>query len=533
MQAGYSRRRLIAVLVVAGAVLAAWQLDLIGRVSYAIEKGRLEATSEELAGVEQLSRVFRMVARKVRPAVVLIRTSGKAAEEPEQEQGEQEDRSERRRQRELERLPEFWRRFFEDFGPFRFRFEGPRIRPRRRFIAMGSGVIVDAEKGYILTNYHVIEQAGKIRVQLADGRSFVADEIVGTDKLSDLAVIRIKADRLHELEFGDSDAVEVGDYVLAVGNPFGLEGSVSAGIVSAKGRSGMRLPGYQDFIQTDAAINPGNSGGPLVNMRGQIIGINRAIPTVTGAYNGFGFAIPGYRAKRVMERLIREGKVVRGYLGVAIRDLEPGEGRRVFGLEEDRGVLVQGVGEDTPAARAGIKEGDVILQMGDQPVENSTALQNRVEFTRPGTKVRFKILREGKRRTVEVEVGEQPEGFSPFGRLPSWAGRARPERAEQVSNEKLGMTVATLTRELAKRYDWGEDEVGAVITKVKPGSEAESLALRPGDLVVAVVIEQKRHAIGSAKDFGKLVTAETLRGGLTMVVKTRDGLTRWLYLRYE
>jgi len=322
----HSRRTLLTVLLVALGVLLVLKLDVAGRVAYAIEKGRLEATSEELASVEQFSSVFRMVAGSVRPAVVKIISEAKV--EPD-EQDEALRRLPRGR-RDIEDLPEPWRRFFEDW-PLRSRPEGSFRLPRRprapQVLGLGSGVIVDAAKGYILTNYHVITAAGKLRVALADGRTVQPRnvEVVGKDKLTDLAVIRIKKDRLHDLSFGDSDEVSVGDYVLAIGNPFGLEGSVSAGIISAKGRTRIHLAGYEDFIQTDAAINPGNSGGPLVNIQGKIIGINTAIPTKTGTYNGFGFAIPGNLAKRVMTRLIEEGKVIRGHLRRGVQHLRFGE----------------------------------------------------------------------------------------------------------------------------------------------------------------------------------------------------------------
>ena len=521
-------------LVIAGAVFLGIQFDPVGRISYAIEKGQLEANTEALAGVEQLSQVFRMVGKTVKPAVVLVINS---TEPP---PGEQKEESSRRQgpSGSPEELQDFLRRFFEG-GPREFQFDSPQPRHRLRRAprrGIGSGVIIDAEKGYVLTNYHVIKDAGTLGVHLADGRRVRPDhvEVIGTDELTDLAVIRIDKERLHGLQFGDSSAVEVGDYVLAVGNPFGLEGSVSAGIISAKGRSGMGLTGYEDFIQTDASINPGNSGGPLVNIRGQIIGINTAIPTRNGVYSGFGFAIPGNLAKRVSERLIKEGKVVRGYLGVTIRSLFPGEGTKVFLLDGDDGVLIQGLMRDAPAAKGGLEGGDVILSMDGAAVKTADELQHRVAFARPGTTVKLEILRNGERQTVDVEIGEQPEGFFPRG---TPRDMMRPEgfdqrESEAVTSEKLGITVETLSPRSARRYNLDEQGQGVVITQVKPGSESEGLGLEPGDLVIAVVIEGKRQAILSAEDFAERVTPETLRKGLNLILETKRG-PRYLFLQFD
>jgi len=538
MQSKQSGRTFAIALALAGAVILAMQFDPVGRISYAIEKGQLQANSEALAGVQQLSQVFRMVGKTVKPAVVKVINS---PDPPpgEQEESEEESPGDRGPSGRPEDMQDFLRRFFEG-GPrdFPFEFDQRPGRPRRgpRAHGIGSGVIIDAEKGYVLTNYHVIDGARSLEVHLSDGRRVRSDhvKVLGTDKLTDLAVIQIEKDRLHEVPFGDSSAAEVGDYVLAVGNPFGLEGSLSAGIISAKGRSRMGLTGYEDFIQTDASINPGNSGGPLVNIRGQIIGINTAIPTRTGVYNGFGFAIPGNLAKRVSERLINEGKVVRGYLGVGIRSLYPAEGVKVYLLDNDDGVLIEAVYRDTPAAKADLASGDVILAMDGVPIKTAEDLQNRVAFTRPGTTVKLEILRSAKRQTVDVEIGEQPEGF-----FPHRTGRTqmRPEEfdrpeSEAVTNEKLGITVETLSARSARRYNLDEQDEGAVITQVKPGSEAESLGLRPGDLVTAVVIEGKRQAILSAEDFAERVTPETLGNGLNLIVRTRGG-SRHLFLQFD
>jgi len=537
MQSRQSGRTFVIALALAGAVILGMQFDPVGRISYAIEKGQLQANSEALAGVQQLSQVFRMVGKTVKPAVVKVINS---SDPPpgEQKESKEEPSEDREPSGRPEDMQDFLRKFFEGGPrdvPFEFRQRPDRPRRGPRTEGIGSGVIIDAEKGYVLTNYHVIQGAASLKVDLSDGRRVRSEhvKVVGTDKLTDLAVIQIETDRLHDVPFGDSSTAEVGDYVLAVGNPFGLEGSLSAGIISAKGRSRMGLTGYEDFIQTDASINPGNSGGPLVNIRGQIIGINTAIPTRNGVYNGFGFAIPGNLAKRVSDRLINEGKVVRGYLGVGIRSLHPGEGVKVYLLDGDDGVLIEAVYRDTPATKADLASGDVILTMDGVPIKTAEDLQNRVAFTRPGSTVKLEILRSGERQTVDVEIGEQPEGFFPRHS----SGKPRPEELDRpesaaVTNEKLGITVETASSRSARRYNLDDQDEGAVITQVKPGSEAESLGLRPGDLVTAVVIEGKRQAILSAEDFAERVTPETLGNGLNLIVRTRDG-SRHLFLQFD
>jgi len=538
MQSRQSGRTFVIALAVAGAVILAMQFDPVGRISYAIEKGQLQANSEALAGVQQLSQVFRMVGKTVKPAVVKVIN---LPDPPpgEQKESEEDSPGDRGPSGRPEDMQDFLRRFFEG-GPGEMPFELRQRpgRPRRSpgVGGIGSGVIIDAAKGYVLTNNHVIDGAGSLAVVLSDGRRVRSEhvKVIGTDKLTDLAVIQIETDRLHEVPFGDSSNAEVGDYVLAVGNPFGLEGSLSAGIISAKGRSRMGLTGYEDFIQTDASINPGNSGGPLVNIRGEIIGINTAIPTRTGTYNGFGFAIPGNLAKRVSDRLINEGKVVRGYLGVEIRSLNPGEGVKVYLLDNDDGVLIEAVYRDTPAAKADLASGDVVLSMDGVPIKSVEDLQNRVAFTRPDTTVKFEILRNGERQTVKVEIGEQPEGFFPRQASGDALRRQELDQPESaaVTNERLGITVETLSSRSARRYNLDEQDEGAVITQVKPGSEAESLGLRPGDLVTAIVIEGKRQAILSAEDFAERVTPETLGNGLNLIVRTRHG-SRHLFLQFD
>ncbi|HEX15711.1 MAG TPA: Do family serine endopeptidase [Deltaproteobacteria bacterium] len=294
----------------------------------------------------------------------------------------------------------FFRQFFgEDF----FRFFGiPRERVER---SLGSGVIVSPE-GYILTNYHVIAKASQVVVGLVDKREFEA-QVVGVDPHTDLALLKIEAEDLPSLPFGDSDRAQVGDVVLAIGNPFGIGQTVTMGIISAKGRSNMGLVDYEDFIQTDAAINPGNSGGALVNLRGELIGINTAIVSRTGGYQGIGFAIPSNIARWVMGELIRHGRVIRGWFGVTVQELTP-ELAKHFGLEEPRGALVVEVYPGSPAERAGLRKGDVILKYNGRTIREAWELRNLVATTPVGRKVPLVVWRKGRKKELQVKIVEPP-----------------------------------------------------------------------------------------------------------------------------
>src|SRR4030043_1741380 len=282
----------------------------------------------------------------------------------------------------------FFRRFFGDESPFRAPKE-------RKAFSLGSGVIVDA-KGYILTSNHVIQGADEIKVTLLDKRE-LKGEVIGTDPLTDVAVIKINAERLSTIKWGDSDKLRVGETVLAIGSPYGLTGTVTMGIVSAVGRANVGIANYEDFIQTDAAINPGNSGGALVNVRGELIGINTAIFSTSGGYQGIGFAIPTNMAKTVMDSLITKGKVIRGWLGVTIQSLTP-ELARQFNLKDEKGVLVGDVVEGSPAEKACLQRGDVILEYAGKAINEPYQLKNMVANTPPGQEVEMIIIRENKKK---------------------------------------------------------------------------------------------------------------------------------------
>jgi len=378
------------------------------------------------------------------------------------------------------------RDFFGD--DFARRFFGPPNQGRDfKQRGLGSGVIVSSD-GYILTNNHVVSEADKILVGLSDGEEFEG-KIIGTDGATDVAVIKIDTDGLKVASLGDSDALRVGEWVVAVGNPFGLEHSVTAGIISYKGRSNVRLADYEDFIQTDAAINPGNSGGPLVNLDGEVIGINTAIASNTGAYQGVGFAIPVNLARGVMEELIDKGKVVRGWLGVYIQDISDAVAE-AMDLSTTEGVLVAGLVEDGPSDAAGLKRGDVILEMDGRKMKNGTELRNIIAGTKPGTKVKLEVSRNKDRKHFTVTLGE----------LPTDDQEALTRRSDII--EDLGLRLHDYNADLVKRFNIS-GESGVIVIDVLAGSPGAEMGLRMGDLIV----EANQHAVDSLEQLRALLLA--------------------------
>ena len=372
----------------------------------------------------------------------------------------------------------------EPFGEDLFRrFFPPRFQPPREFRqrGLGSGSIVD-KRGYILTNNHVIEGADKITVQLKDGRELEA-KLVGADPKSDLAVLKIEADDLPLARLGNSDKVEVGETVIAIGNPFGFDQTVTQGIVSAIGRSSVGLTDYEDFIQTDASINPGNSGGPLINLNGEIIAVNTAIFSRSGGNMGIGFAIPINMARSVMTSLIEKGRVVRGFLGVIIQDVTQ-ELADAMNVEVNAGVLISSVGKDTPAGKAGIREGDIVTHFNKRRVRSSNALRNTVAGVLPGKEVPVRLIREGKTMDVTVTLVEQPDDMQAAIREGK-EGKGE-NGTEKVSPEDaLGLELQPLTPDLASRLGY-RGLSGVVVTDVAQGSPAFEAGLREGALIEAV-----------------------------------------------
>nr|WP_243830786.1 DegQ family serine endoprotease [Thiohalophilus thiocyanatoxydans] len=349
---------------------------------------------------------------------------------------------------------------------FRRFFDMPPDRPReRRTQSLGSGVIVDAEQGYILTNNHVIEHADQIQVTLRNGNSYEA-ELIGTDPDSDMAVIRIDADNLKAVPLADSDSLRVGDFVVAIGNPFGLGQTVTSGIVSALDRSGLGIQGYEDFIQTDASINPGNSGGALVNLNGELVGINNAIFSRSGGNIGIGFAIPVNMARQVMAQLVEHGEVRRGRLGAQAQDLTP-ELAQAFELKQGQGAVVTQVSPGSPADKAGLKAGDIVIEVDGKPVRDANSLRNAIGLLQVGSRVRLKVLRDGETTSLTATI-EEPVSQGQGG--------------EQLHAHLTG----------ASFTDIGEDHrlhgriEGVLVSEVEQGSPAWRAGLRPDDVIVSV-----------------------------------------------
>jgi len=396
-------------------------------------------------------------------------------------------------------LHEFFRRFFG--GPGGPGIPGKPGGPGMKQRALGTGAIVD-EKGYVLTNYHVVAGADEIMVKLKDGNEYQA-EIIGRDKKTDLSLIKIKADRdFPSLKMGDSDKLRVGDWVLAVGNPFGLENTVTAGIVSAKSRVIGAGP-YDDFIQTDASINPGNSGGPLLDMEGRVVGINTAI---VAQGQGIGFAIPVNLAKNVMTQLRDKGRVVRGWLGVYIQPVTK-ELAEKFDLDEDKGALVADVIDGSPAEKAGLKRGDVIVEYNGKDVEDTHDLPRMVAATPVGEKAEVEVVRKGEKKTLTVTIGELEDE-----KLAAAGPNAPADEAE------LGMSLQKLTPELAKQLGVPV-KAGVVVAGVSQGGPAAEAGLRRGD----VIVEAAQNKVTDPAEFGQIAGQIEPGEGLLLLVQRRDG----------
>ena len=403
--------------------------------------------------------------KRVSPAVVNIATRGTIKEKPGQRNPLLDD--------------PFFRRFFD---------VPPDSRPReRQFQSAGSGVIVDAKNGYIITNHHVVENASEITVTLLDNRSFSA-KVVGSDEGADIAVLQAKQPNLVAMALGDSSKLEVGDYVVAIGNPFGLQHTVTAGIVSALGRTGINPDGYEDFIQTDASINPGNSGGALVNLRGELVGINSAILSGSGGNIGIGFAIPVNMAKGVMDQLIKYGQVKRGVLGVNIYDVTPDVAKE-SGLADATGALVAGVAQGSAAEHAGVKTGDIIVSINGTPMRTATELRNSIGMLRVGDQVEIGLLRDGKPLKVTALVAE----------------RSETDVANAVDIHR-GLEGADLAD--------APDGAGVLVRAVQEGSPAAQAGLRANDLIVAI----GRAPVASLKSF-----REAAKGANLLLLNVKRG----------
>jgi len=396
----------------------------------------------------------------------------------------------------------FFRHFYGD------QLGQPGQKKKYKAAALGSGVIV-TENGYILTNNHVIKGADEIKVILFDKREFKG-KVIGTDPRTDLAVIKINAKGLPTLNIGASDKLKTGDVVLAIGNPFGLNQTITMGIVSAVGRSNIGLADFEDFIQTDAAINPGNSGGALVNTRGELIGINTAIFSTSGGYMGVGFAIPSDMAKSIMDSIIQHGKVIRGYMGVSVQNLTP-EIAKSLGIKEATGALISGVETGSPAERAGLKRGDVVISFAGKPVIDATSLRNLATSTAPGTAVDVKIIRNSKEELLTVTLEELKE-------------KTVVKKAE-YHNALKGVTVENITVNIRDSLGLPENLRGVVIRDVSADSPAQGL-LQPND----VIQEVNKKPTPNVHEFDQ-IASKIGKGSTVLLLVYRNGGS--IYLTME
>jgi Do/DeqQ family serine protease len=468
-----------------GLVLGLSLLFLLFGLFFCMGKDRADSLpkNDKLTTVRSLGQAFVDVAKKVQPSVVNVTTEKTITMKP-------------------------WDRYGEDFfkgSPFEDFFKGFGITPREKGKEYrhkqrsgGSGVIVDKE-GYILTNNHVVEGADKVKVRLNDGREFTAT-VKGQDSRTDLAVLHIKAKDLPVAALGDSDKLEVGEWAIAIGSPFGLEHTVTVGVISAKGRSGLGTGTYEDFIQTDASINPGNSGGPLINIDGEVVGINAMI---IQPGTGIGFAIPVNMAKQILNDLIKQGKVVRPWLGISIQDLTP-EIAEQFQVKEKEGVIVAQIHQGTGAEKAGLASGDIIKSVDDKTIKNANELIKEIQKKKVGQKIKLGVVREGKPMTIEVTTSAMPD---------------KPEAMkEKEIEEKLGARVQELTPQLAARYRVSNEiKRGVVVIGVEEGSPADELGLQEGD----VILEINRKKIETTKDFEKAIKDINLEKGIVFRLHRR------------
>lgn len=459
-----------------------------------------QALNGGIESLRQTGKAFSTVAQQVSPSVVFIQV---------------ETIKESRRLPLGEDSPfndELFRRFFGDgFGGF----PQQRSPHQQRALGQGSGFVFSLDKGifsdkaFILTNNHVVDGATKIRVTFQDGREFDA-RVRGADPKSDIAVLEIKVDDVPALKLGDSNHLEVGEWVVAIGNPFGLSHTLTAGVVSAKGRTGLGINDYEDFIQTDAAINPGNSGGPLVNLDGEVIGINTAIFSRSGGYMGVGFAIPINMAKGIAEQLLNTGEVTRGFLGVTIQDLTP-ELADSFDVDNLNGIIVAQVSEGSPAARAGLKQGDLITGYQGQVVKDSGSFRNQVSLTRPGSTVDIEVMRKGRKQVFKATIAALNDESTVV-------------EASSEAVDKIGVRVQTISAALAQQFNTRAGR-GVVVTQVETGSLAQQAGIEVG----MVIYEVNRSKVSSAEQFKSLIDDSKRRA---LLLLGRGEHTRFVVLSW-
>jgi serine protease Do len=395
---------------------------------------------------------------------------------------------------------------FDD--PFFKKFfgEGHEGGQRRKAYSLGSGFIATSD-GYIITNNHVIEGAEDILVKLSDNREYKG-KVIGVDSRTDVAVIKINEKKLPTIPWGNSDKMRVGEMILAVGNPYGLSHTITMGIISALGRVGIGISDYEDFIQTDAAINPGNSGGPLVNSSGEVIGVTNAIFSTSGGYQGIGFAIPSNMVKNVMDSIISEGKVVRGWLGVQIQPLNADLAKQ-FGLKDDNGVLLVDVTEGGPAAKAGMKGGDVVVEYDGKKINDPFHFKNMVAETKPGKQVSIRIIREGNLLTANVTIGELPVENQVIPNI-------------EIDNALKGVSVQDITDEYRQKMNISEKDRGVIVNNIDEDSPALGI-INKGD----IILEINRKPVTNTKEYTKVISGiESNQNVLALIV--RGGVRQYI-----
>ncbi len=456
-------------------------------------------------GIESLrntSKAFASVAQKVSPSVVFIQVESTRTH-PQMQQfslpfGQGSPFNDDR-----------FKRFFGD--QFRGLPQQPGqqgAQPRQKAMGQGSGFVFKVDGGlltdktYIMTNNHVVDQADKITVKFQNGKEYIA-KIKGTDPKSDVAILEIKTDDHPALKMGDSYSLQVGEWVVAIGNPFGLSHTLTVGVVSAKGRSSVGINDYENFIQTDAAINPGNSGGPLVNLDGKVIGMNTAIFSRSGGSMGIGFAIPINLAKNIGNQLINTGEVIRGQLGVVIQPLTS-ELADSFGVEQGQGILVAQVSEDSPAQRAGIKQGDVIILYQGKKVNNIGQFRNTVSLTAPNSKEKIVILRNGKRKNLTVTIGKQGED-------------TQVADSSTQNTHEIGLAVQSITPQLARQFNVKAGK-GVIVTHVKPNSIAATAGIKPG----TVILKANQKQVKNATDFKQAIKDSQANKRVVLLIRSNN-----------
>ncbi len=491
-------RKSIGAVAISGSVLAAVAgVHIFQDTQFAYAEQSVNATRQQLAAIEDASSLYRDIHKVVEPTVVEIRVT-KTVDRP------------------AAQIPPELQQFFHGNGRFNMpqQDQGDGSQGQMREVGTGSGVIMEASDGYgyILTNNHVAGNASEIVVTLNDGRVIKDAQLVGADPKTDLAVVKIKADHLIPATWGDSTQLETGDQILAFGAPFGYVGSMTHGIVSALHRQAGILgnDGYENFIQVDAPINPGNSGGPLVNLKSQVVGIDTAIASSSGGFQGIGFAVPSEEARPIYDQLKQSGKITRGWLGVEIQNVAQASDEAASeGYKATTGVLVRGVLHNSPAT-AQLHPGDIVTKLNGKTIDNVTELRNSIAIAAPGTEVTLNVFRDGKAQDVKIKLGDQPAD-------PTALSSAVGEN-QAHGGSALGMRLENLNDNIAQQYGLDEKS-GAVVASVTPDSPAAQAGVQPGDVITHV----NHHRVSTASDADQALAKADLKSGIQLQIDNRQG----------